>query len=114
VPVSVLDQLKALDEQRLKLVHDAKEAAIKMANDAIQALHSLGFHYTIAEEKPKSQKAKASAGKGDAKRAQKDAECPICHFKTSPLHDGRSHRSQDPKKPFTSAELSKKGLAKVS
>lgn len=112
--MTVLDQLKALDEQRVKLVHDAKEAAVKMANEAIQALHSLGFHYTLSEERPKPQKTKASAGKSEAKRAQKDAECPICHFKTSPLHDGRSHRSQDPKKPFTSAELSKKGLTKIS
>jgi hypothetical protein len=111
--VSVLDQLKALDEQRVRLVHDAKEAAVKMANEAIQALHSLGFHYSLSEDKPKLQKIKASGGKGDAKRAQKDADCPICHFKTSPLHDGRSHRSQDPKKPFSSAELSKKGLAKI-
>ena len=39
--------------------------------------------------------------------------CPMCHFKTSPSHDARSHRVQSPKRPFTDAELSAKGMTKV-
>lgn len=110
--MSVLEKLKALDEQRAKLVEGAKSEALKKANDAIDELNSLGFHYHLSEfgEQPR----KASSGqKGQSKRQQKDVPCPICEFKTTPMHDGRAHRSQKRKAPFTAAELTEKGLVKV-
>jgi hypothetical protein len=42
------------------------------------------------------------------------AACPICEFQTSPPHDGRTHRNQKKKGPFSAAELKEKGLVKVS
>jgi DNA-binding protein H-NS len=47
-----------------------------------------------------------------AKRA-KAVACPICEFQTAPPHDGRTHRNQKKKAPFSAAELTEKGLAKV-
>jgi hypothetical protein len=41
------------------------------------------------------------------------AVCPICEFQTSPPHDGRTHRNQKKKAPFSAAELKEKGLVKV-
>ena len=46
-------------------------------------------------------------------RRVKDAACPICGFKTIPPHDGRAHRSQSPKKPFTADELAARGFRKA-
>ena len=45
----VLDQLKALDEQRAKLFEGAKNAALEKAKEAIEELNALGFHYRLAE-----------------------------------------------------------------
>ena len=47
-----------------------------------------------------------------AKRA-KAVACPICDFQTTPAHDGRTHRNQKKKAPFTLEELTERGLAKV-
>jgi DNA-binding protein H-NS len=47
-----------------------------------------------------------------AKRSKAEA-CPICNFQTAPPHDGRTHRSQKKKAPFSAAELADKGLTKV-
>jgi DNA-binding protein H-NS len=47
-----------------------------------------------------------------AKPAKADA-CPICDFQTTPPHDGRTHRSQKKKAPFSAAEVTDQGLAKV-
>src|SRR5580658_35981 len=55
---------------------------------------------------------KANGATVKAKRAQAEV-CPICDFQTTPPHDGRTHRSQKKKAPFSAAELTDKGLAKV-
>jgi hypothetical protein len=47
------------------------------------------------------------------KRTIKAAACPICEFQTTPPHDGRTHRNQKKKGPFSAAELKEKGLVKV-
>jgi hypothetical protein len=39
--------------------------------------------------------------------------CSICDCVTNPPHDARSHRSQEPKKAFTKAELEERGMVKV-
>jgi hypothetical protein len=114
--MSVLDKLKALDEQRSKLLQDAKGEALESAHKAIATLKELGFDYNLIEGArsipgriPNSAKTVTQS-----RRQQRDVSCPVCGFKTNPLHDGRAHRSQEPKKPFTTVELEEKGLQKVT
>jgi hypothetical protein len=101
----VLDQIRKLDDQRSKLLGEAKDEALQLVHEAIGDLNALGFNYGIVE------KARERRGGG---RQQSDGPCPICEFKTNPPHDGRKHRSQgNRKKPFSTQELEKFGLKKV-
>jgi hypothetical protein len=110
---NIQDQLKALDEQRAKLLDDAKGKALEKANAAIKELNDLGLHYSLTEGKTAKGPRKGVAKTGAAKRQLKDGPCPICHFTTQPSHDGRSHRGQEPKHPFTAEELAAKHLTKM-
>ena len=47
--MSVLDQLKKLDEQRAKLLDGAKEEALGKAKAAIAELNELGFSYKLVQ-----------------------------------------------------------------
>jgi hypothetical protein len=111
--MGLIEQLKALDEQREKLIEDAKRSALDRAHKAISELNELGFTYSLsaAGRSPVPKAPKKSAAQAGHKRRLKDVDCPICHYKTSPMHDGRSHRGQSTKRPFTAAELAEKGLA---
>jgi hypothetical protein len=112
---SVLEKLKALDAQRAQLLEGAKKEALDNAEKAVAELNELGFHYTLTEGASTSSTSRAP-GKTPSKALQRQARdlpCPICHFKTTPHHDGRMHRSQKTKKPFTVEELMGKRLAKV-
>jgi hypothetical protein len=110
--MSVLEKLKALDAQRAQLLDDAKKEALDNAEKAVAELNELGFHYTLTEgASPARAPRKASAQA--PKRQARDLPCPICHFKTTPHHDGRMHRSQKSKKPFSVEELMERGLTKV-
>lgn len=106
---NVLDQLKELDRQREKLIESAKSAALKKANDAVAELNELGFNYRLAEGPARA----SGDGARKGTRTVKDEACPICNFKTTPPHDRRAHRTQEPKKPFTDAELKERGYARV-
>ena len=113
---TVLEKLKALDAQRAQLLDDAKKEALDNAEKAVAELNELGFHYTLTEGASVSvstPRAPRKASSQAPKRQARDLPCPICHFKTTPHHDGRLHRSQKTKKPFTAAELTAKGLTKV-
>ena len=109
---SVLEKLRILDEQRAKLIDGAKAEALEKAEKAVAELNELGFHYRLTEESGSSG-AKTARREVGPKRERKDVPCPICGFKTTPLHDGRLHRRQEKKKPFTAAELSERGLIKA-
>jgi hypothetical protein len=112
----VLEKLKALDAQRAQLLEDAKKEALDNAEKAVVELNELGFHYSLTEGASTStQRAprKSSSKTQSPKRQARDVPCPICHFKTTPHHDGRMHRSQKNKKPFTVEELMERHLAKV-
>jgi hypothetical protein len=114
---TVLEKLKALDAQRAQLLEDAKKEALDNAEKAVAELNELGFHYTLTEgasttSTPRAPRKAASQAQAP-KRQARDLPCPICHFKTTPHHDGRMHRSQTSKKPFTVEELMEKHLAKV-
>jgi hypothetical protein len=116
---SVLEKLKALDAQRAHLLDDAKKEALENAEKAVAELNELGFHYTLTEDAsvststPRAPRAPRKAASQAPKRPPRDVPCPICHFKTSPHHDGRMHRSQTSKHPFTVVELMERHLAKV-
>ena len=113
---SVLEKLKALDSQRAQLLDDAKKEALDNAERAVAELNELGFHYTLTEGASPSTstpRAPRKASSQAPKRQARDLPCPICHFKTTPHHDGRMHRSQKTKKPFSVEELMEKHLAKV-
>ena len=113
--MSIFEKLKILDEQRSKLLEGAKSEALELARKAVATLKELGFHYSLVEgaPAPSTRPPRATKAETQPKRQQRDIACPICGFKTSPLHDRRAHRSQEPKKPFTTAELAEKGLKQV-
>ena len=112
---SVLEKLKALDAQRAQLLEGAKKEALDNAEKAVAELNELGFHYTLTEgaASPSPARAPRKASAQAPKRQVRDVPCPICNFKTTPHHDGRMHRSQKSKKPFSVEELMEKHLAKV-
>jgi hypothetical protein len=113
---TVLEKLKALDAQRAQLLDDAKKEALDNAEKAVAELNELGFHYTLTEgasTPSASARAPRKSSSQAPKRRARDLPCPICHFKTSSHHDGRMHRSQKTKKPFSVEELMEKHLAKV-
>jgi hypothetical protein len=115
---TVLEKLKALDAQRAQLLDDAKKEALDNAKKAVAELNELGFHYTLSEgatkpSTPRAPRAPRKTSSQAPKRQARDLPCPICHFKTTPHHDGRMHRSQKSKHPFTVEELMEKHLAKV-
>jgi hypothetical protein len=107
---AMMEKLHALDAQRSAIMDGAMSEAMKAAKSAVAALNSLGLNYQLVKA-AKGRAAKAGSRVGT--RTTKDGPCPICGFKTSPLHDGRTHRSQKTKKPFTAAELEAKGLKKA-
>jgi hypothetical protein len=111
---TVLEKLKALDAQRAQLLEGAKKEALDNAEKAVAELNELGFHYTLTEGASTSTaRASRKPSSQAPKRQARDLPCPICHFKTTPHHDGRMHRSQKTKKPFTTEDLMEKGLTKV-
>ena len=107
---SVLERLKELDIEREKLMSEAKNEALAAATAAVEELNALGFTYRLVEGGRANSTAPSSR---TGTRTVKDEACPICNFKTSPPHDRRSHRTQEPKQPFTDAELKAKRLTKV-
>jgi len=115
---SILEKLKALDAQRAQLLEGAKKEALDTAEKAVAELNELGFHYSLVEgaststSTPRAPRKAPSKAKAP-KRQHRDLPCPICKFKTTPHHDGRLHRSQKTKKPFTVEELMEKHLTKV-
>jgi hypothetical protein len=112
---TVLEKLKALDAQRAQLLEGAKKEALDKAEKAVAELNELGFHYSLVEGSTTASTARAprKAATQALKRQARDLPCPICKFKTTPHHDGRMHRSQKTKKPFSVEELMEKGLTKV-
>jgi hypothetical protein len=112
---SVLEKLKALDAQRAQLLDDAKKEALDNAEKAVAELNELGFHYTLTKgaTTTSTPRAPRKTTSQTTKRQARDVPCPICHFKTEPHHDGRMHRSQKSKHPFSVEELMERHLAKV-
>jgi hypothetical protein len=111
---TVLEKLKALDAQRAQLLEGAKKEALDNAEKAVAELNELGFHYTLTEGASPARAPRRASQAQAPQRQARDLPCPICHFKTTPHHDGRMHRSQKTKKAFTVEELMERHLTKVS
>jgi hypothetical protein len=113
--MSVLEKLKALDAQRAQLLEGAKKEALDKAEMAVAELNELGFYYTLTESASTTLPVRAprKVVSQALKREARDAPCPVCHFKTTPHHNGRKHRSQKTKLPFTVEELMEKHLTRV-
>jgi hypothetical protein len=112
--LSIIEQLKKLDNERAKLIETAKADALAKAEEALNELTALGFEYEFTEigtQRKPTRKARA-VGKTPDHRPQ--GECPICQYSTDPPHDKRSHRMQTRKKPFTDTELEQKGMKIVA
>ena len=103
---TILQQIQELDRQKEALLSGAKDEALKKVEDALSELNALGFNYVITQ--------KGSSAARIGTRTKADGPCPICEFKTDPVHDGRRHRSQGAnKRPFNAAELKELGYSKV-
>ena len=106
---SAIERIRELDLERANLFEQAKEEALKKATDAISDLMALGLDYQLTNGPAKPAKTGTEKVLGTAK----DVPCPICEFLTIPPHNGRAHKNQKKKAPFSAAELKEKGLVKV-
>lgn len=105
-----MKRLKDLKTARLKLVDKVRDAALAVVRGALADLKEIGVHYHLVEGRAPRKGAPARK----ATAAVEAGACPVCGFTTSPTHDGRTHRYQDPKKAFTTAQLKAKGMSKVA
>src|SRR5208283_84420 len=112
---SVLEKLKALDEQRAKLLEGAKAEALEQAEKAVAQLNELGFNYRLVEgTETRSRRAAQTDGTGEVRRQQRDIPCPVCHFKTEPLHNGRAHKPSSQKSLSRPRSCRKEGLKRLN
>ena len=111
---SAVVKIRELDEQRAKLIAAAKSEAIKKVDKALKELNSLGFEYRIvADGSGRSMRVARKVKAGRGKGRVKNAACKICKFVTVPPHDARTHRGQSRKAPFSTQELSERGLKRA-
>ena len=109
---SAIEEIKELKSQLESKTAQAKVEALAKATEAIGFLRELGMaNDEILKELGFRGRAKTQESREG--RPPNEGPCPICHFRTDPPHDGRSHRGQSKKKPFTAEELEQKGLTKV-
>jgi DNA repair exonuclease SbcCD ATPase subunit len=109
---SAIDEIKELRAQLESKTEQAKAEALDKASEAIGFLRELGLdNDTILKEL--GFRGRAPAKESREGKPPKDEPCPVCNFRTDPPHDGRSHRGQTKKKPFTAEDLEQKGLTKV-
>lgn len=105
--VTILDQLKKLDDQRATLLEGAKQEALDKAEAAVNDLNALGFSYRLVEGAGKATKSKGT------RQRDPDKPCGVCKFATEPPHDGRAHKNKQKKPaPFTADELKQYGYKK--
>jgi len=103
-------EMRQLEARLAELKGKAKSAALEKAQAAVDELNQLGFSYRLVEGGAAA--TKQASGRQGTRKVQ-DRECPICQFKTEPLHDKRAHRNQNPKRPFTDEELQARNMRKA-
>jgi hypothetical protein len=109
---SAIEEIKELKVRMESMTEQAKAEALDKAREAIGVLRELGLNNN-AILKELGFRGRAAAKKSREGSTPKDEPCSICHFRTDPPHDARSHRGQSKKKPFTAEELEQKALTKV-
>ena len=104
--VSAVQQLKALDEQRAKILETAKTDALAKANEAVEELNALGFKYALTDLTPKPKAKATTTGNNRAVRkrmrvlslqnhtAARQAVASYPEEK-APLHRRRAQRTRD-------------------
>jgi hypothetical protein len=105
-------EAETTEDRNRRATEQAKAEALDKANEAIGVLRELGLNNDMIL-KELGFRGRAAAKESREGSAPKDEPCPVCHFRTDPPHDGRSHRGQPKKKPFTADELEQKALTKV-
>jgi hypothetical protein len=111
---SVIDEIRELKAQIESKTEQAKAEALESAREAINFLRELEIdNDTILKELGFRARTKSTKEKASKPTRLKDESCPICVFRTDPPHNGRSHRGQSKKRPFTLEELEEKGLTRV-
>lgn len=105
----LINEIRELELQRNRLAEEAKEELMETVAQAIEALASLGYEFSLVSEK----KNKPGASGRNTRKVGQGKNCSICQFKTEPAHDARQHKSQSPKMPFTQEELEEKGLRRI-
>src|ERR1700733_10818151 len=97
---SAIEEIKELKAQLESRSETVKQEALDRAREAIWVLRELGIdNDTILKDL--AFRGRGSAEESREGRTPKEGPCPICNFQTDPPHDGRSHRGQSKKKPFT-------------
>ena len=105
-----LSAIKVLEQD---LNHQKDELNVRKGLFLVLLYGAFEYSLTRTLTDASATRAPRKAGTQAPKRQARDLPCPICEFKTTPHHDGRMHRSQKTKKPFTVEELMEKGLTKV-
>jgi hypothetical protein len=109
---SAIEEINDLTARIESVAERAKAGALAKANEAISVLRELGIDNDgILKELGFKGPAKDQGNR--VSRPPKDEQCPVCNFKTDPPHNGRSHRCQTTKKPFTADKLEQKEMTKV-
>lgn len=112
---TLLDKIKEQVTQLDALKEEAKKEALERAETAIAELKELGFSYFLGgQEQSKAPRRKKTEGAKVARHTPSDTPCGYCLFKTDPLHDKRSHRSQTKKRAFNDKELEQLGMTRVA
>lgn len=105
-----LEEIRDLERRKEALVAEVKSETLAAIETKIEVLRELGFEYEVV---PCAGPKNRSRKKSHSQSGKPTGQCPICDFETVPPHDARHHRSQNPKVPFTEAELSERGFSKV-
>src|ERR1700732_1272293 len=83
---TALQQIKKLEEERAKLLENAKADALARAEEAIIELTALGFDYELAEPARETARKTRSVRKALVPNHHPKATCPICEYATKPPH----------------------------
>lgn len=101
--------MKQLQGEIASIQEAVKDEQLEKANEAIALLNQMGFPYRLVMGEAR----RAGNERTRQRHVDPNKACPICQFTTSPPHDGRAHRSQKVKQPFTADKLADLGLTRV-
>lgn len=103
----------------VQMEHVRQQEKEKLADEVKTKLSSLGLSLADlglsgGSSAPRATRTLRAASTGEKKReVDTSRPCPICKYLTVPHHDGRHHRSQNPKAPYTQDELEAYQMAKA-